>query len=620
MKTIRILFLLLLTCSFSLVSCVSDLLDREPTVDLGAKAFWNSEEDALTALNGAYASVRNIFSRDYYFDGQGEYARVWGSGTDWGLSPTPGNIYKGAAYKPTSFEPINYGSGFDTYYRYAYGAVNSCNYVIENVNKLLEKVPESSRKNLEAIVGEARLMRGMVYFRLISLFGDIVHYERIIQSNDEVESMSRTAIREVKVKIMDDFTYAYEKLPDTPAKTGRANKWAALGFRGKLQLYWACWNRTSWPWTVQGGWPELEGFVADNNESQEAYKAAAQDFETLLDQSGITLFRNGEPGSYGEMGQAETLPNYFHLFLPTANSDRELIMAFTHGGTGTNQGEELMRDFGTRATESGQGWCQPRFEIADRYQSTVTGDYYPKLIKKHPNDPDARTLENSSLNPESYKNRDWRMKATLLWEDEVMMSLSGLQARGFARYRYQQRSGTIGGLTAINADADQTGFISRKYIRNYPGQGRGDGDYSFPVLRLADVYLMYAEAVNEISGPTAKAIELVNRIRHRGNLPALTADKTADKVSFFKAIEQERVVELYFEGHRPFDLRRWRMMEEVWGPPFGTGLRRYDSHGAQREHYFNNASDLTYQRLYIFRIPPGERNRNPKLSQNKPWL
>lgn len=598
----------------SLASCVSGLLDQEPTTELGASAYWKTESDATTALQGAYASVRNVFDRDYYFDGHGEYARTRGTST------TDGNIYKGAAYKNGNYNPNGYGSGFDTYYRYCYGAVNNCNYVIDNVNRMLETAGASSVASLEAIVGEARLLRGIVYFRLISMWGDVVYIDHIVSSNSEVESLARTSIREVKEKIMEDFTYAYEKLPEKPLQAGRASRWAALGFRGKLQLYWACWNRTSWPWASQGGWPELEGFTPDQSESDASYKAAAQDFETLIDNSGITLFRGGEPGSYGVLGEADVLPNYFYLFQPVANADPELIMAFTHGGTGTGQGEELMRDFATRANEGSQGWCQPRFEVGDRFQSTVTGDFCEPLIKLDPKVADARTRENSALNPQSFADRDWRMKCILLWEDEVMMGMASLQAQGYKRYRYKQLSGTIDGLGAINADGDQTGFISRKFVRDYAGQGRSDGDYSFPILRLADVYLMYAEASNEAYGPSAKAVDLVNRIRHRGNLPPLKPEKYASKLDFFNAIEQERIIELYFEGMRGFDLRRWRMMEKVWGPAFGTGRKMYDSHGGQRAHYFNNASDLTYERQYIFRIPPGERNRNPNLTQNKPWL
>lgn len=614
MRKYNLLYCLVCAVIIGFSSCVSNLLEQDPTTELGANSYWKTEEDATTALQGAYASVRNVFDRDYYLDGHGEYARTRG------ISSTENDIYKGAAYKDGKYNPNDYGNGFDTYYKYCYGAINHCNYVIDNVNKMLESAKPSSLASLEAVVGEARLLRGMVYFRLISMYGDVVYLGHIVSGNSEVESLSRTSIREVKDFILGDFSYAYEKLPNRPVMTGRASKWSALGFRGKLHLYWACWNRTSWPWSAKGGWPELDGFSPNQAESETAYVAAAKDFENLIDNSGISLFRNGEPGAYGTMGNADILPNYFYLFQPVANSDLELLMAFTHGGTGTGQGEELMRDFGTRAHEGSQGWCQPRFEMADRFQSTVTGDFCEPLIKVDPKVENARTMKNSALNPESYADRDWRMKSTFLWEDEVMLGMNSLKSQGFKRYRYKQLSGTIDGLGAINADGDQTGYLCRKYVRDYAGQGRSDGDYSFPVLRLADVYLMYAEASNEAYGPTSKGVDLVNRIRHRGNLPALKPEKQASKELFFEAIEQERIVELFFEGQRGFDLRRWRMMEKVWGGPFGIGVKRYDSHGGQRAHYFNNASDLTFEQLYIFRIPPAERNRNPNLSQNKPWL
>lgn len=90
------------------------------------------------------------------------------------------------------------------------------------------------------------------------------------------------------------------------------------------------------------------------------------------------------------------MPNYFYLFLPTANTDPELMVGFTHGGTGTGQGEELMRDFGTRATEGSQGWGQPRAELANRYQSTVTGDFCRETDPRNPADADARTAVNSA--------------------------------------------------------------------------------------------------------------------------------------------------------------------------------------------------------------------------------
>src|SRR5690606_2529215 len=150
---------------------------------------------------------------------------------------------------------------------------------------------------------------------------------------------------------------------------------------------------------------------------------------------------------------------------------------------------------------------------------------------------------NSAINPESYANRDYRMKGSLLWDYELIQGLASLKETAFVPFIYKTWSQevTINGetLTSFNdGGTNRSGLDFRKFIRNYGGQNRSSGDYNWPVMRLADVFLMYAEATNEINGPQPDAIELVNRIRHRGNLPPLAADKVADKESFFEAIEQ----------------------------------------------------------------------------------
>lgn len=619
-------FICIVAILLSFSSCKEDLLDQIPAGELSSGLFWKTEADAEFALNGAYSATRRIFSRDYLFDGLGDYLRFRGSA---GSSQTTGDraiAYRNGGYSNPSG---SYGSSFDNYFQYSYAAINHVNYVIQNVEGMLPNVTnDESRAKLEAIIGEARMLRGMIYFRLISMWGDVPYIDKIVNSNDEVANIERTSITIIKDSIMADFTYAWEKLPDKPAALGRFTKWGALAFRGKLQLYWASWNRTSWPWDTpvgpEGGWPELDTFTPNNAESVQSYAAAAEDLKKVIQESGITLFRNGEPGSIGEMGDSETLPNYYYLFIPTSNADPELMVGFTHGGIGTGQGEELMRDFGTRSTEGSQGWGQPRYELANRYQSTVTGEFMPPLIPLNPSVSDARTRENSALNPESYRDRDYRMKSTLLWDGETMVTMLNLSFDRIRKYRYKTLTGTIDGFGAINADGDQTGYLMRKFMRNYAGQGRSDGDYHMPVMRLADVYLLYAEAANEAYGPTGDgglALEVVNKVRHRGNLPALNPDKYADKETFFYAIEQERIVELFAEGHRLFDIRRWRSIERVFLPPqTSPGYRMYDTHGAVRNTYFNNTSLLSYQRMYLFRIPPSERNRNPNLTQNKPWL
>jgi len=595
-------------------SCKKELLDLTPTDLLASENFWKTDEDATIALMAAYASARAVFDRDYYFDGQtGEFTRVRGN------SGTSGQILRGDAYQAGTYSPSGYGSSFDKYFSYLYGSVNRSNYVIENItNKMLPTATGTKLASLESIIAEARFLRGMTYFRLISMWGDVPYISKIIYDNSEVTALSRMPIGQVKDSIMADFNYAVAKLPNKAAALGRASKPAALAFRGKLNLYWGSWKKN--------GWPELEGFTQNAGEATAAFTAAAADFKSVINDFGLTLYKNGDPGQIDALGKADILPNYFELFTPKANGNPEMLMVFTHSGTPTNpsQGEELMRDFSGRTVEGSQCWVSPRYEIANRYQLTTTGDFAPKLVQMNPTtNAAARTTLNSAVNPNSYANRDYRMKSTIMWDYEMCIGLTSLKSTGFSPYIYNTWAAnvTLGGVNYItyNTDGTNSGYIFRKFVRNYEGLGRSEGDYAYPVMRLADVYLMYAEASNEVSGPLADAVAVVNKVRARGALPALQAAKYANKQLFFDAIEQERIIELVAEGFRGFDLRRWRAIERVWGAPGGVGVWRQDTYGADKERFYLNASDLTYKQAYIFRIPPAERDRNPNLTQNIPW-
>jgi hypothetical protein len=606
--------ILILSGSLLLSSCRKDLLNQDPTTEMLAAEFWQTDGDAMTALMGAYASTRPCFDRDYYFDGQGDYVRARGTST------ISGNLRLGDAYNGGNYGPSGYASSFDKMYRYLYGAVSRANYVIDNVNTMIAS-GIGNRETLDLIIAEARVLRGLSYFKLISMWGDVPYFTKMASSiateaNAEMLKMARLPIGQVKDSILNDLNLALDKLPVKPAALGRISKPATLALRGKVQLYWASWKKN--------GWPELEGFTQDISASNAAFTAAAADFKSVINDYGLALYQSGDPGLISGLGRADSLPNYYHLFTPKANGNPEMLFVFTHGGNSTNQGEELMRDFAGRSHEGSQLWVSPRFEIADRYQLLTTGDFAPKLVGLNPTtNANARTTVNSAVNPASYANRDYRMKATIQWDYEMSMGIISLQTTGMCPFIYQTWGAniTLNGVNYItyNTDGVNSGYAFRKFVRNYAGQGRSDGDFAWPVIRLADVYLMYAEATNEVGGPQADAIDLVNKVRRRGNLPALTAAKTGTKDAFFSAIEQERIVELIGEGQRSFDIRRWRAIEKIWGAPGTAGVWRRDTWGADRERFYQNAADRTYQQNYIFRIPPSERDINPNLTQNIPW-
>lgn len=640
MKTISYMLPVVAALSLTCMSCRDGLLDQDPTDSLSKNEYWKDESDATSALAGLLSDTRYLFNRDYYLDGMGEYVKMRGN------SFMDNNGNNGRAYMGRwDYLPWGFGGWFENMYKYCYGSINRANYVIYNVEQMLPNASsEESRNNLETIIAECKLMRALVYFRLITWWGDVPYIDWNVKSNAEVESISRTPIAEIYANLIKDLDDVVSALPDKAAVQGRYSKPAAIALRGKINLYWASWNHF--------GWPELDTFTPDENEAQRAYKAARDDFGSVINDFGLDLFRGGEPGVCDEpaevwpdgtvvngtdlsgkvksLGGADNLPNYYYLFLPTANGDSEYVFTFEHGGTSTGQGEQLMRDFAGRTVQYSQSWVNPRANIADRYQSTVTGDFCPELVPMSPGGK-ATTTENSTLNPASYANRDYRMKASIMWNYEQCMGMMALKETGMTQYEYKNWEGPLS-TYSIGDDGSvvehkyttynilsTTGYVFRKFVRNYAGQDRTDGDLNWPVIRLADVFLMYAEADNEIDGPTPVSINLVNRVRHRGNLPALAADKCRDHDSFFEAIEQERIVELLAEGHRIWDLRRWRRLETIYGGPGSNGYRWYDIFGAQENEYWVNSPSIQYEQCYIFQIPESERNKNPNLTQNKPW-
>src|SRR5688500_8791098 len=176
--------------------CRKNLLNQDPTTELGAAQFWKTESDALYALNGAYAATRPCFDRDYYFDGQTEYTRVRGTST------TNGNLSRGDAYNGGDYNPSGYGDNFDKYFRYLYGGVARANYVIANVNNMISDGANVSIPALERIISEASVLRALCYFRLISMWGDVPYYTFEVKNDDQVASLSRLPIKQVKDSIL----------------------------------------------------------------------------------------------------------------------------------------------------------------------------------------------------------------------------------------------------------------------------------------------------------------------------------------------------------------------------------------------------------------------------------
>jgi hypothetical protein len=149
---------------------------------------------------------------------------------------------------------------------------------------------------------------------------------------------------------------------------------------------------------------------------------------------------------------------------------------------------------------------------------------------------------------------------------------------------------------------------------NYPHTIVNRTNSNWPVLRYADVLLMLSESINEQSGPTAEALGYVNQIRKRVGLADLAA---TDKVAFRAAVLKERRLELAFENHRWFDLKRTKTPAEWAAFMNAHGVQERAKPTVARGNVPFNTTDYVYtENEYFLPLPAPQILINPKLTQN----
>lgn len=149
---------------------------------------------------------------------------------------------------------------------------------------------------------------------------------------------------------------------------------------------------------------------------------------------------------------------------------------------------------------------------------------------------------------------------------------------------------------------------------NYPHTIVNRTNTNWPVLRYADVLLMLAESINEQSGPTAEALGYLNQIRKRAGLADLAI---ADKVAFRTAVLKERRLELAFENHRWFDLKRTKTPAEWAAFMNAHGAQERAKPTVDRGNVPFNSTDYVYtENEYFLPLPAPQILINPKLTQN----
>lgn len=568
------LILIIFTVFFG--SCTKDLLNQLPPDNITSDMFWDTVDDAKRSVSGVYAAMRNYFGVDYQHD-----ANV--------------DICYGQSYGNETGSPDGFRSAWDGCYK----IINQANVSLEGIRKMKPQTSNDKDKatlvNLEA---EARFLRAMAYSRLVDFFGAVPYLYKTI-THEEAIQLERIPVTQVRDSILADLDFSIATLPVKydASNFGRATKWAAISYRGKFNLYWACWLKNQRP-----EWSAL------NEQYATYYTKARDDFKTVMQESDHALFKGGDPGEYAD-------PNYRQLFSIENESCNEIIFSAQFTGPRMNLGSQMKAVFSSRQGGN-NGAIQPTIKLMDMYLK-LDGTKAEALVPSK-----NTTLKNSATNRVSYKGRDWRMHASILWDGEKLL-MQNAEGTTFAKDSANFLWGNKGTGSLDDPYYDyynhKAGYAFRKWMPTYLGYDRYDCPQDFYLVRYADVLLMYCEAVNEINnGANAELQTIVNLLRHRGNIAPSNTIAGMNKQDFFDLLVNERAIEFVAEGQRFFDIRRWRLAEKIWNN--GIGFTLTDSWGVKVQDEFVNAQFIQFQRFYIMQIPPSEIIMNSKIVQNDPWL
>ena len=545
--------------AFTLCSC-NDFLDREEDSFIDKTATFDSYNRTKQYLTYAYSLLPEGLNR---FSGDA----LLGAATDDACF----------AIESSNIQQFNNGSwnalsNPDNVWDRYFAGIAKCCTLLENSNHINLDISrldpakrveyENNLKDIRMWRAEAHFLRAYFNFELLKRYGPIPIIKSTLDINKDYSDTPRPTMKEVVEFIANDCDMAADSLELTPWRNmndafGRATKGAALALKSRLLLYAAS------PLYVDFG------DIDEANKPSDAtlWKAAADAAKAVID-----------------LNQYALAPAYDDLF-KNDFQNKEYIFVRRYPSNSDFEKSNFPVSYG------GKGGTNPSQNLIDDYEMLdgTAFDWSDPVKAAHP-----------------FENRDERLLATVL--------MNGILFKGKRVATYP------GGADAMpNPNATKTGYYLRKFLNenvNIQTGGGSDG-HVVPLFRLAEIYLNYAEALNEYDPTNPDIAVYLNKIRERVSLPDVLSGLTQEQMRTL--IHHERRVELAFEEHRFWDVRRWKVASSTLGAPVKGVKITQDDAGNFTYSPVQVEQRVFQPKMYWYPIPQSEVLKLHHWEQNKGW-
>ena len=623
----------------SLASCTDYLAKEERSIIDSSQPYLNFRnfqgfvEELYTAMpimtGHQYHSAWNFGEDDYWEPQESrQLPNAIDQGNYWGWNECFYSYFKEKQSGMNTGTPERMISDVSTK-GYLYGlcwfGIRKANIGIANLDKMVDATQEE--KNL--IAGQLYFFRAWNHFMLMQYWGGLPYIDVVLDANS-VFNLPRLSYQATAEKAAEDFQKAADLLPVDWDQTAagkatlgknsvRINKVMALAYKGK-DLLWA-------------GSPMMNQESTGNaTYNADFCKRAADTFAEVLKIC-------DETGRY-ELADWDHYQEIFYTYKQNKlNGLKEVMfwenMATCHIGVWR---WNLVNDWRPPLINNSGIKCYPAANYTD-YFGMANGMPIPDITQ-----PDAA----SGYNPEyPYKDRDPRFYYNFIY-DAVKTVLDGskILKDGLPDERKQYASLYEGGLyrTDTPSKCVFTGYMNKKFTSQYMNDF---DDYKegtvlvMPLLRLADVYLMYAEsaaagygsATASASGYSLSAVGAIDKVRARAGVAGVNSKFLGSVDDFMSEVRRERAVELSFEGHRFTDLRRWLLLDKA---PYNKKTAVYFDRAADQSdkdryanpkenHVLNLREVVLVERKYSlpkhnwFPFPQKDVQMYPEFAQNPGW-